>query len=560
MAVEREPLFLVDGAELKNIFGAGAAWLSKNAAFVNTLNVFPVPDGDTGTNMQLTMEAAMQEAYANPSTNAGEISAALSRGALLGARGNSGVILSQILRGFTRGTDKRETIDARTLAEALSEASRTAYNGVVKPVEGTILTVIREAAESAVSAAAQSDDVCYVMNKASEGARRAVVRSPQLLPVLKEAGVVDAGGEGLALIFEGAQKYLHGEKLELARAAHTPRNLPVLARENGWGYDIQFHIRGENLNVNEIRETIAAMGESALIVGDESLVKVHVHAPNPGDIIKYGAERGSLVNIIIENMQEQYVDFMAGGTADQRIGAENLGAILPHETSRTAATTDKATGIATIAVVPGEGLRRIFESLGVSAIVHGGATMNPSAQEILDAVTQVSANEVIVLPNDKNIILAANQVKHLTDKHVQVIPSKTVPQGLSALLAFNFQADLDANVRVMTLALNRIRTVELTRAVRSAQINGVNVTQGQPIALLDGDLVASGEEMNALLLEVLHLAGAEDSEIVSVYYGSDIRPAAAEEIRARLQREFPEQEIEIHWGGQPLYPYVVSIE
>ncbi len=557
---ERLALKQLDGNDLKRIFGAGAVWLERNAHFINSLNVFPVPDGDTGTNMLLTMQAAMREANATLSINAGEIAAAISHGALLGARGNSGVILSQILRGFARAADKSEKIDAALFADALVEASRTAYKGVVKPVEGTILTVVRETSDRAVVAASQSDDVAYVLEKAVDAARSAVVRTPQLLPELKEAGVVDAGGEGFAVILEGALKYLNGENLELEIVHGGAQHLEQMARTEGWGYDIQFHIRGSALDVDTIRETISAMGESALIVGDETLVKVHIHAPNPGDIVKYGAEQGALVNIIIENMQEQYVDFMAGHTADQRVGAENLGAILPHEKTQVSPATEIQSGIATVAVAPGAGLRRIFESIGVSAMVNGGPTMNPSAQDLLDAIARVHSDQIILLPNDKNIILAANQAKELTNKQVHIIPTRTVPQGLAALLAFNYQANLETNLQIMTAASKRLRTVEVTQAVRSAQINNIHIKEGQPIALLDGELLRAEDDLRKLLLDALHDAAAEDSEIITLYYGSDVDMAAAEEMRSLVQHEFSAQEIELHSGGQPLYPYIISIE
>lgn len=558
--IERPPLTQLDGNDLKRIFGAGAVWLERNTHFINSLNVFPVPDGDTGTNMLLTIQAALREANANHSANAGEISAALSHGALLGARGNSGVILSQIMRGFARGVDKRDKIDAALFADALVEASRTAYKGVVKPVEGTILTVIREASDRAVLAASQSNDVGYVLEKTVEAARSAVVRTTQMLPVLKEAGVVDAGGEGLTVFLEGTLKYLDGENLEVETVHGGAQHLEQIHVEEGWGYDIQFHIRGKNLNVDSIRETISAMGESALIVGDETLVKVHVHAPNPGEILKYGTERGALVNIIIENMQEQYVDFMAGHTADERVGAENLGAILPHEKIQVPAATEAHTGIATVAVAPGAGLRMIFESIGVSAMVNGGPTMNPSAQDLLEAISRVDSNEVILLPNDKNIILAANQAKELTPKHVHVIPTRTVPQGLAALLAFNFQADLETNLQIMAQASQRLRTIEITQAIRSAQINNLHVDEGQAIALLDGELIRAQDDMHTLLLSSLHDAGAEENEIITLYYGGEVDMASAEQMRSVVQHEFPGQEIELHSGGQPLYPYIISIE
>lgn len=557
---ERPPLAQLDGNDLKRIFGAGAVWLERNAHFINSLNVFPVPDGDTGTNMLLTIQAAMGEANANHSGNASEISAAISHGALLGARGNSGVILSQIMRGFARGVDKRDKIDAVVFADALVEASRTAYKGVVKPVEGTILTVIREASDRAVLAASQSNDVGYVLEKTVDAARSAVVRTPQMLPVLRDAGVVDAGGEGLTVFLEGALKYLNGENLEIETVHGGAQHLEQIQSKDGWGYDIQFHIRGKNLDVDSIRESISALGESALIVGDETLVKVHVHAPNPGEIVKYGAEQGALVNIIIENMQEQYVDFVAGHTADDRVGAENLGTILPHENLRVPAATEAHSGIATVAVAPGAGLRMIFESIGVSAMVNGGPTMNPSAQDLLDAIARVASNDVILLPNDKNIILAANQAKEMTLKHVYVIPTRTVPQGLAALLAFNFQADLETNLKIMTTASQRLRTVEITQAVRSAHISTLHVIEGQPIALLDGELIRAEDDMRALLLKALHDAGAEENEIITLYSGSDVDMASAEQMRSLVQHEFPGQEIELHSGGQPLYPYIISIE
>lgn len=543
------------------MFGAGALWLERNAPYVNSLNVFPVPDGDTGTNMLLTMQAAVREANVGTARTAADVSAALARGALLGARGNSGVILSQIIRGFTRGVDKRETIDARTFADALVEGAHTAYKGVVKPVEGTMLTVIREAGDQSVIAAAQSKDVRVVLRETYQAARNSVLRTPQLLPLLKEAGVVDAGGQGLAFILEGALKYLDGETLEGTGKVQVARNLENLAVEEGFGYDIQFHIRGQNLNVDAIRNDISAMGESALIVGDEMLIKVHIHALNPGEIVKYGADQGPLVNIIIENMQEQYVDFMGGNTADTRVGAENLGGILPHEAHLyKTAPTDVSSGIATIAVAPGAGLQEIFQSLGTSAMINGGPTMNPSAQDILDAINKVQARDIILLPNDKNIILAAQQVQQLTDKRIQVVPSRTVPQGLAALLAFNFQGDYDTNVTMMNAALTRVRTIEITNAVRSAHLNGITVEKDKPIALVDGELAAAGDDLSALLVQILRDTQAQDSEIITLYYGSDVSAAAAQEMRARLRHEFPEQEIEVHEGGQPLYPYIISIE
>lgn len=555
----------LDGLELKRIFSASANWLEQHAPYVNSLNVFPVPDGDSGTNMLLTMQAAIREVDHSSSHSAGEISSALAHGALLGARGNSGVILSQIIRGFARRLDARASIDTTEFAAAMVEGSRTAYKGVVKPVEGTILTVVREASDAATLAASSSDDFIRVFERTVEAARFSVMRTPDLLPVLKEAGVVDAGGQGLLVILEGCLKCLKGEPLKEINLGLTAEHLERISRDEGWGYDIQFHIRGPGLQVDEIRDRISSMGESALIVGDDTLVKVHVHAPNPGDIVKYGAEQGSLVNVTIENMQEQYVDFMAGHTADQRLGAENLRVTDPSSKvsggiSNQAFKAEEIAGIATIAVAPGKGLARIFQSLGVGAIVSGGPTMNPSTQDLLDAINKVDADKVLILPNDKNIILTANQARQISSKKIEVVPTRTVPQGLAALLAFNYQSEMETNLRNMTSAAQRIRTVELTTATRSARINGITVAEGQGIGLVDGELVAAGDDREALAMDMLKRAGARDSEIITMYYGCDVTDGQAEIVKEEFQRAFPQQEIEIHAGGQPLYPYIFSIE
>lgn len=565
VALQVGPVKEIDGYEVRRIFAASTDWLERHAPYVNSLNVFPVPDGDSGTNMLLTMQAAMREVGNTTSGSAGEVFAALARGALLGARGNSGVILSQIIRGFSRSIDGQETITTRDFAVAMEEGTRTAYKGVVKPVEGTILTVVREASAASSRAASQSDDFLYVMGETVEAARETVVRTPDLLPVLKEAGVVDAGGQGLLVIFEGIYKYLKGEPLGNIEFGVSAENLGQISREEGWGYDIQFHIRGPGLDVDEIRDHISVMGESALIVGDDTLVKVHVHAPNPGDIIKYGADQGPLVNVSIENMQEQYVDFMAGHTADQRVGAENQGveggpnSVLSASAARGVRAEDIA-GIATIAVVPGTGLQRIFQSLGVGAIVSGGPTMNPSTQDLLNAINKVAAEQALVLPNDKNVILAATQAKQLSSKQIEVIPTRTVPQGLAALLAFNYQSDLETNLKKMAAAAERIRTVEVTTATRSVRLNGLEVREGQGIGLIDGELAGAGDDKDALALELLKRAGASDSEIITLYYGSQVTDIQADGVREQFQKVFPQQEIEVHSGGQPLYPYIISIE
>ncbi len=537
------PLRTLEGQELRQLFTAGTAWLEQHAAYINSLNVFPVPDGDSGTNMLLTMQAALREVNTSPEHSASAICSALSRGALLGARGNSGVILSQIIRGFARATERKETINTHDFANAMVEGSRTAYKGVVKPVEGTILTVCREAADAAVMATGQSDDFRSVLSKTVDAARASVVRTPLLLPVLKKAGVVDAGGQGLLTILEGALKYLRGEPMDSPSMGESTAALEHLAREEGWGFDIQFHVRGSDLDVDAIRAKIASMGESALVVGDPSLIKVHVHAPTPGQIIDYGCSLGILTNVVIENMQEQYIDFMAGQMA-----------------GRPPVKAEEIAGMTTVAVVQGAGLGRVFSSLGAGAIVSGGQTMNPSTEDILSAIKAVKSDQVIVLPNNKNIIPAAEQAKELASKQVIVIPTKTNPQGIAALLAFNFQNDLPMNARAMTQAALNIQTVEITTATRSVNLDGIEVKEGQIIGLVDGKLKGAGQDRSQVALQMLKEARTNDSEIITIYYGDSVSGKEAENLGQEVRQHFPSQEIEIVNGGQPNYPYVISVE
>lgn len=536
------PLKYIGGQELRQLFAASTAWLERHAAYINSLNVFPVPDGDSGTNMLLTMQAALKEVHASPEHSAGTMLKALAHGALLGARGNSGVILSQIIRGFARAIEKKDTINAGDFAAALIEGARTAYKGVVKPVEGTILTVVRESADAAAQAAAHSDDLRWVWAKTVEAARASVVRTPMLLPVLKDAGVVDAGGQGLLVILEGALKYLNGEPMELAAAGVGAQALDQMAREEGWGFDIQFHIRGTHLDVDAIRERISSMGESALVVGDPSLVKVHVHAPTPGAILDYGCSVGTITNIIVENMQEQYIDFMAGQTAKPPITAEDIA------------------GMTTVAVVAGGGMARVFESLGVGRIVTGGQTMNPSTQDILQAIESVKTDQVIVLPNNKNIIPAAEQAKALSKKQVAIIPTKTMPQGIAALLAFNFQSDLETNVKAMTRATQSIYTIEITKATRSAKFDSLEVKEGQFIGLIDDDLASANDDMTALVLDLLQRVNTKEREIITLYYGAAVTANDAEALSQAIQAKYPNQEIEVVSGGQPHYHFILSVE
>jgi len=534
------------GEELRQALAAGLAWLEHHAEMINALNVYPVPDGDTGTNMSLTMQAALQEIDHSPHDESVEaVAQAVAQGALMGARGNSGVILSQIFRGLARRLRGLVRFDALVLAVAMKEAADTAYKGVIKPVEGTILTVVREVAEVAQKAATERNDLLYMMEQMVAEARRSVAHTPELLPVLAEAGVVDAGGQGLFVILEGMLRYMTGERVELATNLGAAVHLQAPTSEGGWGYDVQFILRGRDLDVEAIREAIAGMGDSGLVVGDPTMVRVHVHSPEPGAPLNYGARLGSLSNIIVENMQDQYEEFIAGRPPAQATAAMGL---------------EMASPIGIVAVAAGEGMIRVLESLGAGAVVHGGQTMNPSTEELLEAVERLDAEEVIILPNNSNVILTAQQAQELSGKRVRIVPTETLPQGVSGLLAFNYQADLEANVQAMDRARKEVRTAELTFAVRPAQVNGLQVAEGQVIGLLDGKLTACGSDLDTVALEVLRQMSVQDEEIITLYVGQGVSLAQAEALVCLIRERYPEQEVELVESGHSHYPYILSAE
>jgi len=533
-----------DGQTFRQLIQAGLAWLERHQAAINALNVYPVPDGDTGTNMLLTMQAAYAEIKDSPGDNVGAMAQKVAKGALMGARGNSGVILSQIFRGLARSLDNEATFNAVQFASALREAAATAYKGVIKPVEGTILTVAREAAEAGVNAAASSGDLRYVLDRVTSEARHSVTRTPSLLPVLAEAGVVDAGGQGLFIILEGMLRLMRGEPVTADTALTAAVDLRPLhpESEEGYGYDVQFIIHGDDLDIEAIRQTMTGLGESVLVVGDSEAVKVHVHVPDPGVPLGYGASLGSLSRVIVENMQEQYQEYIL------------------NQSRRPAPVTEPLGKIGTVVVASGQGLTKVFESLGASAVVHGGQTMNPSTEDILKAIEGVPSNDVIVLPNNKNIVLTAAQAKSLSQKNVHVVPTITIPQGITALLALNYQADLATNARVMEEAAESIQTAEITRAVRSVQINGMSVQEGEIIGMVNGALKVKGSSPSEVALAALGQMDTELYEIITLYYGESITADEAEQIAAEITSRYPGQGIEVVDGGQLHYYYIISVE
>ncbi len=541
----------IDGAGMREMLQGAYAWLGRNHESVNALNVFPVPDGDTGTNMLLTLQSSIEEMASAPSDHLGKVMQAAAHGALMGARGNSGVILSQILRGLARSLETAGTCDVGQMARALHVASETAYKGVVKPVEGTILTVIRLCADAAENAAHLDDDLRFFLRRLVHAADDAVQKTPSMLPVLAQAGVVDAGGRGLYFVLDGMSRVLHGEQLEASATASGAFAGHAEALEGEYGFDIQFIIEGRNLEVEEIRRTITDMGDSVLVVGDERAIKVHLHAPEPGHALNYGARVGRLSRIIIENMDAQFAEFVHGEGSGDGPAAGHSGApsaVMPAAT------------IATVAVVSGSGLQQVFASLGCTQIVTGGQTMNPSTQELLAAIDATPAADVIVLPNNSNILLAAQQAQALSQKRVRIVPSKTIPQGISALIAFNPTADLETNVRSMTTGLRHTQTGEVTVAVRAAAFDGFQVEVGDVIGLLNDTLTARGSDADSVVRTLLQQMRVEEHEIITIYYGQPVTAAAAQAMIDRLRADYPAQEFELVAGGQPHYHYILSAE
>ncbi len=544
MHEQEETRLFVDGQDFKYLVGAALAWLRHHQEAINALNVFPVPDGDTGTNMVLTMQSAWDEAAEVQDRHVGVVAHKVAHGALMGARGNSGVILSQIWRGMARKLDGKEVMAAADLAAAVDEGARTAYKGVLRPVEGTILTVIREVAREAGRAAGGTDDLLHVLERMVHQARTTVVHTPDLLPVLAEAGVVDAGGQGLYVILEGMMHYLRGESVGEELALDQPSALPgmEIPAEDAYGYDVQFLILGQNLDVEAIHKDIDAMGDCALVVGEPTTVKVHVHVPDPGVPLSYAVKLGSLADVVVEDMQAQYQQFTR-----ERQGIAAPAAVVRSE-------------IGVVAVAAGDGLARVLESLGAAAVVRGGQTMNPSTEEILRAVESVPAEKVIVLPNNKNIIMAAHQAGELSSRPVAVVPTRTIPQGIAALLVLNYQADLETNAREMIRAAQEVQTGEVTTATRSVTLNGVVVREGQIIGIHDGELCVSGDSPTEVVGALTQRMGVAEREIVTLYYGADVSPEEVGALVAGLRTAYPGQEFEVIEGGQPHYFYLISAE
>lgn len=587
----------IDGDDFRRLLRSGTIWLERNAAAVDALNVFPVPDGDTGTNMLLTMRAAVEGANKVDGSGAAQAMKGAAQGAVMGARGNSGVILSQIVAGIARGLGDQETCDGFVLAEAFAEGAATAYRAVTRPVEGTILTVARAAGEGAAAAVKGSPDavppsIQTVLEGAVSAALDAVQRTPQQLPILRQAGVVDAGGEGYRIILEGMALAVAGTELPdmaattapaalvegthhavsgigtgLALERHAERHAegPAEGRRGAgeeWGYCTQFIIQARGLNIDDVRREIQDIAESALVVGDEGLVRVHGHTEDPGRLLTYAVRHGRLERVSIEDMDAQHDAWLRLQVETAAPDAEHRTPEAGEGTATRMATTVVA-AVATVAVAPGPGIADIFRSLGAGEIVPGGQTMNPSTNDILEAAGKTGARAVLVLPNNSRILLAAHQAAAVAvERKMQllVVPTRTVPQGVAAQMAFSSEATPEANAKAMADAAAGVATVEVTRATRSVTIDDVSVEAGDFLALLDDVVVAATDDPLTAATQALDRGGAERAEIITVYRGDSPAADAAERFASALRERYPRAEIELVLGGQPHYDYLIAVE
>ena len=546
----------INGLVLAEMIDLGSKNLAKNAEKINSLNVFPVPDGDTGTNMNLSMSSGAKETAANVVENIGELGKSFSKGLLMGARGNSGVILSQLFRGMSQHIADKKEVNAKEFAEAIQNGVSIAYKAIIKPVEGTILTVAREAAEAGLKAAENTTSVVEVMEAIYAEAQASLKRTPELLPILKEVGVVDSGGQGLVCVYQGFVAALKGEKIEGLEAVET--NLVDMQFEDDhdmdfmnpedivYGFCTEFTVRldkeKKEFNEDKFREDMSKFGDSLLVISDSEYVKIHVHTETPGDVFNYGQQYGELIKIKSDNMREQHREVLRKQEAKQ--------ATAPKELKEQAM----------ISISMGAGLSKVLTSMGVDYIVEGGQTMNPSTEDIMKAIKEVNAKNIFIFPNNKNIQLAAKQAAELAEENVFVVESKTAPQGLAAVMVYNPQATAEENFANMQEVLSTVSTLEVTHAVRDTNIEGVEIKKDEFMGIRDGKIVVSNLSLNTVLEELLEKSLDEDSEIVTLYLGEESTEEYTDFLEQLIEEKYPDVEVELIESGQPVYPYIIGVE
>ncbi len=551
----------IDAADLARMFLAGVKQLESRKEYINELNVFPVPDGDTGTNMTLTILSAAKEVQGISRLNMENLAKAISSGSLRGARGNSGVILSQLLRGFTKEISDKSVLDSKIIADAFLRGQNTAYKAVMKPKEGTILTVAREMASAAQEIAETETDLGKFGEIVLARGYAALESTPDLLPVLKEAGVVDSGGQGLMEILQGIYDCLMGKAVDYT-LEEVPAKPPVPARPSArprlkeeeltYGYCTEFIIMTKRAfteyDENEIKEYLTSIGDSLVCVVDDGLVKIHVHTDHPGQAFEKGLTYGELTNMKVDNLREEHREVLFQNAMKEE-----------EEKPEEAPVPNKEIGFIVVSI--GEGINNIFRDLGADYIIEGGQTMNPSTDDMLSAIEQVHADNIFILPNNKNIILAANQAKDLVeDKNIFVIPTKTIPQGIASMISYMPENDAQGNFEAMSSAIEDIRTGQVTYAVRDTHIDNKEIHQGDIMGIGDDGLLAVGADINETALETISGMTDEDSEIISVYYGNDVTKKQVDSLTATIEEKFPDLEVEVYSGGQPIYYYVMSVE
>ena len=546
----------INGLVLAEMIDLGSKNLAKNAEKINALNVFPVPDGDTGTNMNLSMSSGAKETAANVVENIGELGKSFSKGLLMGARGNSGVILSQLFRGMSQYIADKKEVNAKEFAEAIQNGVSIAYKAIIKPVEGTILTVAREAAEAGLKAAENTTSVVEVMEAIYAEAQASLKRTPELLPILKEVGVVDSGGQGLVCVYQGFVAALKGEKIEGLEAVET--NVVDMQFEDNhdmdfmnpedivYGFCTEFTVRldkeKKEFNEDKFREDMSKFGDSLLVISDSEFVKIHVHTETPGDVFNYGQQYGELIKIKSDNMREQHREVLRKQEAKQTTAPKEL------------------KEQAMISISMGAGLSKVLTSMGVDYIVEGGQTMNPSTEDIMKAIKEVNAKNIFIFPNNKNIQLAAKQAAELAEENVFVIESKTAPQGLAAVMVYNPQASAEENFANMQEVLSTVSTLEVTHAVRDTNIEGVEIKKDEFMGIRNGKIVVSNLSLNTVLEELLEKSLDEDSEIVTLYLGEESTEEYTDFLEQLIEEKYPDVEVELIESGQPVYPYIIGVE